>query len=173
MYQAMQNQPACFEASQLAPAGLTLPVPAHRIRSCSTRRTTRLGRPASLYLLHPCSRMNLARSIALHAAQKPTSPATREIFELGIDPAMQWHGGPCRKLVSFKRQFNVAVGAGQGRKIARGIRRHWCGNDAPVVRTICTHWQEAGQFWIEGDVFRQHRSYRARSLAPAGLQQSR
>ncbi len=66
MYQAIQNQPACIEALQFAPAGLSLPVPAHRARSYSTRRTT----------------MNLARSIALHAAQKPTFPATREIFEL-------------------------------------------------------------------------------------------
>jgi hypothetical protein len=32
--------------------------------------------------------MNLARSIALHAAQKPTSPATREIF--GQDVPYLW-----------------------------------------------------------------------------------
>ncbi len=78
MYQAVQNQRACVEALQLAPAGLSLAVPAHRGRSCSTRRTTRLWHPASLYLLHPCSRMNLTRSIALHAAQKPSFPATHE-----------------------------------------------------------------------------------------------
>ncbi len=78
MYQAMQNQRAGFEALKGAPAGLSLPVPAHRARSCSTRRTTRLWHPASLYLLHPCSRMNLARSIALHSAQKPIFPATHE-----------------------------------------------------------------------------------------------
>jgi len=80
MYQAKQNQRACVEAFQLAPAGLSLPVPAHRARSCSTRRTT----------------MNLARSIALHAAQKPTFPATREIFELSSllnKSGDQEHGG--------------------------------------------------------------------------------
>jgi hypothetical protein len=58
----------CIKALQSAPAELSLPVPAHRARSCSTRS------PA----------MNLARSNALYWAQKPTSPATREIFELGI-----------------------------------------------------------------------------------------
>ena len=62
MHQALQSQATCVEALQFAPAGLSLPVPAHRVRSCSTRRTT----------------MTLARSIALHAAQKPSSPATHE-----------------------------------------------------------------------------------------------
>ena len=62
MYLVMLNLRACVEALQFAPAGLSLPVPAHRGRSCSTRRTT----------------MNLARSAALHATQKPASPATHK-----------------------------------------------------------------------------------------------
>jgi len=66
MHQALQRQLACVEALQFAPAGLSLPVPAHRFRSCSTRRPT----------------MNLARSIALLAAQKPSFPATHEQSEL-------------------------------------------------------------------------------------------
>jgi hypothetical protein len=66
MFQAIQNLRACFEAMKFAPAGLSLPVPAHRARSCSTRRIT----------------MNLARSIALYAAQKPASPATHKYSEL-------------------------------------------------------------------------------------------
>jgi hypothetical protein len=78
LYQAFQYLSDCIEALQFAPAGLSLPVPAHPVRSYSTRRTTRLWHPASLYLLHPCSRMNLARSSALHAAQKPAFPATHE-----------------------------------------------------------------------------------------------
>jgi len=65
MSQANHNQLDCIEALQHAPAGLSLSVPAHRVRSCSTRK------PA----------MNLARSDALHAAQNPTFPATHEIFE--------------------------------------------------------------------------------------------
>ena len=77
-YLAIRKQSASAVGLQFVPAGLPLPVPAHRARSCSTRKTTRLGRPASLYLLHPCSRINLTRSIALHSAQKPTSPATHE-----------------------------------------------------------------------------------------------
>ena len=83
VFQAIQYLSDCVEALQFAPAGLSLPVPAHPVRSYSTRRTTRLGRPASLYLLHPCSRMNLARSTALHAAQKPAFPATHEQSGLG------------------------------------------------------------------------------------------
>jgi len=62
MHQALQNQSASIEALRFAPAGLSLPVPAHRFRSCSTRSPT----------------MNLARSIALHAAQQPSIPATHE-----------------------------------------------------------------------------------------------
>lgn len=67
MYRGIQKQSALNEGLQFAPAGLSLPVSAHRVRSCSTRS------PA----------MNLARSIALHATQEPTLPATREVFELG------------------------------------------------------------------------------------------
>ena len=37
MIQAIQHLSARVEALQLTPAGLTLPVPAHRARSCSTR----------------------------------------------------------------------------------------------------------------------------------------
>ncbi len=62
MYQAMQIRPACIEGPQFSPAGLSLPVGSCSFRSCSTRSDT----------------MNLARSIALRAAQKPTSPATHE-----------------------------------------------------------------------------------------------
>jgi len=62
LYQAFQYLSDCIEALQFAPAGLSLPVPAHPVRSYSTRRTT----------------MNLARSTALHAAQKPAFPATHE-----------------------------------------------------------------------------------------------
>jgi len=62
MYQAIQYLSDCIEALQFAPAGLSLPVPAHPVRSCSTRNWA----------------MNLARSNALHAAQKPASPATHE-----------------------------------------------------------------------------------------------
>jgi len=62
MIQAIQKQLDCIEALGLKPAGPSLPVPAHRSRSCSTRSPT----------------MNLARSIALHTAQKPTFPATHE-----------------------------------------------------------------------------------------------
>jgi len=62
MYQAIQYLSAGVEAIQCAPAGLSLPVPAHPVRSCSTRSWA----------------MNLARSDALHAAQKPASPATHE-----------------------------------------------------------------------------------------------
>ena len=65
MYQGIHNQSALIEALQFVPAGLSLPVSAHRARSYSTR-----------------SPMNLARSNALHATQEPTIPATREIFEL-------------------------------------------------------------------------------------------
>ena len=55
VYQAIQSVLACIAVLQFAPAGLSLPVPANRSRSCSTRSRA----------------MNLARSIALHAAQKP------------------------------------------------------------------------------------------------------
>ena len=61
-FQVLQNFSAGVEALQAAPAGLSLSVPANRGRSCSTRN------PA----------MTLARSAALHAAQKPTIPATHE-----------------------------------------------------------------------------------------------
>ena len=61
MYQASKNFSVGFEALQFAPAGLPLPVPAHRARSSSTRS------PA----------MNLARSIALHSAQKPRPASCR------------------------------------------------------------------------------------------------
>ncbi len=37
MIQAIQHLSVHVEALQLTPAGLTLPVPAHRARSCSTR----------------------------------------------------------------------------------------------------------------------------------------
>ena len=62
MHQAIQKNSACVEALAYAPPGLLLPVPAHRVRSCSTRSPT----------------MTLARSIALHAAQEPTFPATHK-----------------------------------------------------------------------------------------------
>ncbi len=62
MYQAIQYFSASVGAFQFAPAGLSLLVPAHRPRSCSTRSPT----------------MTLARSNALHSAQKPTFPATHE-----------------------------------------------------------------------------------------------
>jgi len=62
MLQTRQYFSAGGEALQFSPAGLSLSVSAHCGRSCSTRRTT----------------MNLARSIALHATQKPKIPATHE-----------------------------------------------------------------------------------------------
>jgi len=62
MNQVLQNFSAGVEALQYSPAGLSLSVPANRARFCSTRN------PA----------MTLARSAALHAAQKPTIPATHE-----------------------------------------------------------------------------------------------
>jgi len=37
MIQAVQHLSAHVEGLQLTPAGLSLPVPAHRARSCSTR----------------------------------------------------------------------------------------------------------------------------------------
>jgi len=37
MIEVLQHLLAAVEALQLTPAGLTLPVPAHRARSCSTR----------------------------------------------------------------------------------------------------------------------------------------
>ena len=37
MIQVVPHITALVDASQLAPAGLSLPVPAHRARSCSTR----------------------------------------------------------------------------------------------------------------------------------------
>jgi len=37
MIQTDEKFPAYFAALQLTPAGLSLPVPAHRARSCSTR----------------------------------------------------------------------------------------------------------------------------------------
>ncbi len=61
-YQVLQNFSVDVEALQVAPAGLSLSVPAIRARSFSTRN------PA----------MTLARSAALHAAQKPTIPPTHE-----------------------------------------------------------------------------------------------
>jgi len=76
MYQAIQNKMACVEELQFAPAGLSLAVPAHRARSCSTRS------PA----------MNLARLNALHLAQQPTFPATREMF--GLDRLVEKPAGP-------------------------------------------------------------------------------
>ncbi len=66
VYKLLRSFSACIAVLQFAPAGLSLPVPANRARSCSTRSPT----------------MTLARSIALHAAQKPAFPATREIFGL-------------------------------------------------------------------------------------------
>jgi hypothetical protein len=63
VHQAIQINSTCVRSFEDSPAGLLPPVPAHRIRSCSTRSYT----------------MNLARSTALHAAQKPTIPATHEI----------------------------------------------------------------------------------------------
>ena len=72
MYMAIQNQSARVEALQFALAGLSLPVPANRPRSYSTRS------PA----------MNLARSVALHSAQKPIFPATRVIFGLAARGAV-------------------------------------------------------------------------------------
>ncbi len=62
MNQVLQNFSVDVEALQVAPAGLSLSVPANHGPSCSTRN------PA----------MTLARSAALHAAQKPTIPATHE-----------------------------------------------------------------------------------------------
>jgi hypothetical protein len=61
-YQVIQEYSVCNAAIQAAPAGLSLPVPAHLVRSCSTRSWA----------------MNFARSDALHAAQKPTFPAIHE-----------------------------------------------------------------------------------------------
>ena len=78
MYQVIKYLSDCVEVLQFVLAGLSLPVPAHPVRSCSTRSRARLWHPASLYLLHPCSRMNLARSDALHAAQKLTFPVIHE-----------------------------------------------------------------------------------------------
>jgi hypothetical protein len=62
VYQVTPEQSVCVAAIQLAPAGLSLSVPAHPARSCSTRSWA----------------MNLARSDTLHAAQKPTVPAIHE-----------------------------------------------------------------------------------------------
>jgi len=62
VYQVLQSFSGCIAVLQFVPAGLSLPVPANRSRSCSTRSRA----------------MNLARSTALHAAQKPTIPATHE-----------------------------------------------------------------------------------------------
>jgi hypothetical protein len=62
MYKVIQNYSARVAMIQFAPAGLSLPVPAHSVRSRSTRSWA----------------MNLARSDALHAAQKPTFPAIHE-----------------------------------------------------------------------------------------------
>ncbi len=62
VYQAIEKPLASVKALQFSPAGLSFPVPAHRGRSCSTRSWA----------------MNLARSAALHSAQKPTIPPTHE-----------------------------------------------------------------------------------------------
>ena len=62
VYQVAPEQSVCVAAIQFAPAGLSLPVPEHPARSSSTRNWA----------------MNLARSDALHAAQKPTIPAIHE-----------------------------------------------------------------------------------------------
>ncbi len=62
VYQALQSFSTRIAALQFAPAGLSIAVPANRVRSCSTRSRA----------------MNLARSAALHAAQKSTFPATHE-----------------------------------------------------------------------------------------------
>jgi hypothetical protein len=66
VYQVIQDFSACVTAMQFAPAGLSIPVPAHPVRSCSTRSWA----------------MNLARSDALHVAQKPTFPAIHEMSGL-------------------------------------------------------------------------------------------
>jgi len=44
MVQAFQHSLVCVEVLQFAPAGLTLPVPAHRARSCSTRSPRNVSR---------------------------------------------------------------------------------------------------------------------------------
>jgi len=59
VHQVIPEHSIIIVAMQFAPAGLSLPVPAHPARSCSTRSWA----------------MNLARSNVLHAAQKPTIPA--------------------------------------------------------------------------------------------------
>ena len=61
MCQALKSISANFVTVQFVPAGLSLPVPAHRERSCSTRSPT----------------MNLARSNALHSAPKPRPASCR------------------------------------------------------------------------------------------------
>jgi len=67
MIQLVQQLSSELEAFQLAPVGLSHPVPAQRARSCLTRS------PA----------MSLARSNTLHAAQKATVPTTHELFGPG------------------------------------------------------------------------------------------
>ena len=87
MYKGIQKQSVLIQALKLAPAGLSFLVSARRVRSCSTRSPTRLWHPASLYLLHPCSRMNLARLNALHSALQPRPGHlmnTCEMFGLGM-----------------------------------------------------------------------------------------
>jgi len=62
VYRVIEDYSACVAMIQFAPAGLSLPVPAHLVRSCSTRSWA----------------MNFARSDVLHAPQKPSFPAIHE-----------------------------------------------------------------------------------------------
>ncbi len=75
VYQALQSFSTCIAAFQFAPVGLLLAVPANRVRSSSTRSRA----------------MNLARSAALHAAQKPTFPSTHEWSGLGAYAVEDFH----------------------------------------------------------------------------------